>query len=235
MQVYTPILWGAVPSVDYGADTIELARIVPRAGERRLVYLDRHDQVSDGQAISCVWRPPYTDVNGWIEQPSEIASSYVVTGTACLIDGEMAAEHAEGSAYFRHIASTNLAVEIDVHRARPLIETLALAAPDYAFRLPMLGTATGGSMSQWLDSGYVRSAHVAGHIYLTSRGNETLLEALVRIKDGSLVLAYHQYWPPCEMECVILNNELRGDERALFEHLIANAEPIVDSHKQYLV
>ena len=235
MKVYTPILWGAAPGVDYGADAIELARIVPRAGESRRVYLDRNDRVKDGQAISCIWRPPYTDVNGWIEQPSEIALSYVVTGTAHVTSRELADKQTESSEYVRHIASSSLTIEIDVHGASPLIDTLALAAPDHAFRLPMLGTGTGDSMPLWLDAGYVKSANIAGYIYLSTQGNETQLEALLHIRDEHLVLAYHHYWPPCEMECVILNNPLHGDERALFEHLISIAEPINDSYKQYLV
>lgn len=82
MRVYVPLLWNAVASVDYGADTIELALIVPRPGKRQRAYLDKYEQIEAGQPISCIWRPPYTDVNGWSDQPSEIALSYVVTGTA---------------------------------------------------------------------------------------------------------------------------------------------------------
>jgi hypothetical protein len=235
MKVYKPILWDAAPGVDYGADAIELARIVPRVGECRRAYLDKYDRIEDGQAISFVWSPPFSDVNGWSEQPSEIALSYIVSGTAHFKSSEAASQHIKSSGYFQHIASTHLTVEIDVHGARPLIDTLALAEPDCKFSLPMLGSHTGGAVSLWLDSRYINSANVAGYIYLRSQNHETLLEALVRRTDEQVVLAYHHYWPPCESECFILNNHLGGDERSLFEHLISIAEPINDSYRRYLV
>ncbi len=235
MKVFKPILWDAACGVDYGADSIELARIVPRVGECRWVYLDKYDHLEDGQAISCIWSPPISDVNGWSEQPSEIALSYVVTGTAHLKSRETVSQHIQNSEYFQHIASTSLPLEIDVQSARPLIDMLALAAPDGTFSLPMLGTLTGDTVPLWLDSKNINAAKVAGYIYLTTQNHETRLEALVRITDEQVVLAYHHYWPPCESECVILNNHLGGDERALFEHLISIAEPINDSSRPYLV
>jgi hypothetical protein len=161
--------------------------------------------------------------------------SYVVTGTAKLKSREVIAQQTESAEYFQHIVSTSLAVEINVQRVCPLIDTLALAAPDYMFRLPMFGNRTGDSMPVWLDSENIKSAHVGDYIYLTTQSYEVQLEALVRITDNQVVLAYHHYWPPCEMECVILKNSLCGDERSLFEHLISIAEPISDSHKGYLV
>lgn len=236
MKVFRPILWGAVPGVDYGADAIELARVVPHVGESRWVYLDKYDRVKDGQAISCIWSPPFTDINGWIEQPSEIASSYVVTGTAILKSQELVVRHTESSEYFQDVASTSLALEINVQSVRPLIDTLALAAPDDMFRLPKVGTCSGGSMPVWLGSKSIKSANVVGYIYLTARYYESQLEALLRIRDGQVGLVYHQYWASfCEMDCVILNKCLDEDERALFEHLIAAAEPISDTYKNYLV
>ena len=235
MKVYKPILWDEAAGVNYGADSIELAQIVPHAGEWRRVYLDKYDRVKDGQAMSCVWCPPFTDVNGWSEQPSEIALSYIVTGTAHVKSGKVASHHIQSSPYFQHIASTSLAIEIEVHSAQPLFDTLELAAPDRTFSLPMIGTLSGAAKSLWLDSGKINSANVAGYIYLTTQCHETLLEALVRITDEQLVLAYHHYWPPCESECVVLNNHLVGDDRALFERLIAIAKPINDSYKRYLV
>lgn len=237
MKVYKPILWSHAPGVDYGADTIEVARIVPRAGGRRRVYLDKYDRVKEGETIRCIWTPPYTDVNGWMEQPSEIALGYVVTGTAHLAGTYADDEYADASDYLRHVAARNLRVDIDVHVTEPFIDTLAAAETDPAFQVPSIGICSGRKMklvSYW-DTGGADVAHVAGFIYLTTLNSETLLEALLRREGGQLMMAFHGYFSPGGDECRILNNALGMQDRALFEHLISTAEPIKDSHEPYLI
>lgn len=235
MKVHIPTLWNHAPSVDYSADSIELARIVPRSGARRRVYLSKSEDIADGQKITCIWSPPASEVNGWTEQPSEIALSYVVTGIAHLAPSAPGYEDIGEVDYFRYVAGTYLGVDIDVHHVRPLIETLTLSAPDSMFRLPTLGTISGKSIPLWLDSEGVSCAKVAGYIYLFTTSCETLLQALVRKTEKTIILGFHEYSPPHTCESFILNNPLSLQDQELFEHLISVAEPIEDMFKPYLI
>ncbi len=238
MLVHVPTLWDRSALIDFSSDSIELAAIVPRVGERRRVYLDKYQSIDEGQEITCIWTPPYTEVNGWMEQPSEIEFGYVITGTAHLPVKVADGDGGKSSDYTTCVETQSLWVDVDVHSASPLFEALLKSTADPTFSLPMHGDFTGRTpkhRSLWLVSDGVSTANVAGHIYLVTRSCETLLEALIRVEGDQIILAFHGYLPPIGYEYFILNNVLAGADRALFEHLISIAEPLEINYTPYLV
>lgn len=238
MRVFHPRLWDRVPKTSFSSDTFELALIVPRSGERRRVYLDQYEPIEDGQQITCIWAPPYSELNGWDEQPSEIALSYVITGTAHLRAGATQGECIESADNFADLKRLSLVVDIDVHMVNPLIDTLLASTPDVEFTLCSYGiyiSTTAQSISLWLGSGHASFSRMREYIYLTSYTGESTVEALVRIINDEMILAYHRYSPPIGGDAFILNNVLNKEERALFEKVIAIAEPLVDTCTPYLL
>lgn len=238
MRVFVPVLWERARGIDFCSDALELAVIVPRVGERRRVYLDKYEKIIDGQQISCIWSPPLSEINGWDGLPGEIAFSYLVSGTAVLRAREPGFQFSSGADPLDEIRAKSIVVDIDVRVTKPLMEALEATAPDAEFKLSSYGSynsKSGVSTHLWLESGGANFANVAGYTYLWTRRCETMLEALVRITDEQMIIAFHRYRPPIGDEVFILNNVLGVEDRAVIERAISNADPIEDVFQPYLI
>lgn len=238
MKVLKPLLWDRAAEIDFSSNKLELAAIIPRAGQRRRIYLNKYEKITDGQQISCLWTPPASELNGWDFQPSEVTLSYIITGIAHLKDDYADHSYAGTVDYFEDIKRTSLVVDIDVDTANTLIDTSAAIKPDFEFDLATYGNyigATATTIPLWLESGYASYANVAGYTYLHTRTGETVLEAILHVADEQMTIAYHSYSPPIGGDTFVLNNILTKEEQSLFENILSTADPIEDNQEPYLI
>lgn len=78
MNTYLPLFWATDLGIDYGAPTLYLRDLLPAVGQNTLAAFDWQAHLTPGETLQLIWCPPVSDLNGWSEQPSEIALSHLL-------------------------------------------------------------------------------------------------------------------------------------------------------------
>jgi hypothetical protein len=78
MNIVEDLQWHTGPQQDATPVWPPLRRLIPTPGEERRVWLSA-TALQQGAVQRVLWVPPYSELNGWDAQPSEIALSQVVT------------------------------------------------------------------------------------------------------------------------------------------------------------
>jgi hypothetical protein len=219
MRVFCPESWPQVPGVDYAA-RISLGAIRPRTGERTHAFFSR-DGLPSGSAAHLIWQPPFASWNGWSEQPSEIAHSYLLTartGAASTVDGGR----------YRY--------DFEVAACAPLLPALRAFAGDWALER-VLDTTTVPPTSSliWGEADGCGRAEIAGLTYLSARVPETYLELLVETVDGEMFGLLSTHLCPGWDEYHIGRRKLSQQERGAVERALDNAVQLVDTCAPYLL
>jgi len=219
MRVFFPEAWPQVPGVDYSA-SIPLGAILPRKGQWTHAFFNR-DKLPSGRVTRIVWQPPISTYNGWDEQPSEIAQSYLLTvraGMVSMIDAHQ----------YRY--------DFEVIACEPLLPALRTFAGDWTLESVLDCTMVPPtSFLIWETTYGCGIADVAGLKYLSARASETYLELLVEYVDGDMFGLLSTHLCPGWDEYHIGRRKLSQRERSALEAVMQKAVPLVDACAPYLI
>ncbi|WP_156401249.1 hypothetical protein [Duganella sp. Root1480D1] len=221
MEFHDPDTWSNVAGVDYGADTISLNTIVPASGTRTSAYFSRSECLHAGATKNLLWRPPLSMYNGWSEQPSEIALSYVLVAH---VSGVAESRERYG---WRH--------DLEILSRKPLIELLqALDDDTRKWEMP---SAFDGRRSHliWDEIRWCGTAKVAGYLYVVAKtGNETHMELIAEEVEGELVGLLYIHSDPGGTTCDIGRGKLTAKESEAVRRAIDMSYRLNDMSGPYL-
>ena len=219
MRVFCPASWPQVPGVDYSA-RISLGAILPATGQRAHAFFSR-DGLPSGSVSHLIWQPPLSSWNGWSEQPSEIAHSYLLTaraGTASMADDHQ----------YRY--------DFEVAACAPLLPALRAFAGDWALESVLdMTTVPPTSSLIWEEADGCGRAEIAGLTYLSARAPETYLELLVETVDGDMFGLLSTHLCPGWEEYYVGRRKLSQAERGAVERALDNAVRLADTCAPYLL
>jgi hypothetical protein len=241
MRIVPTVFWLREAEPAGAAPRTRLAQIVPRRGEMRRAYVEAQAGLGDGDTACLLWQPPYSEINGWSEQPSEIGLSLVVTGQVRRV-GEATAG-APGAAALDAIIARRVEFEVWVLDCRPLLEICAQpqaagpAGSDAgAWDFPRVRTSSGGaqrSENLWSHARWCGSAQVQGFIYLSAVAQESNLDLLLRHDQGAWLACYHEFAWPGQSGAHAGAQVLQGEDLDVIERCLERAQPLHD-HVDYL-
>lgn len=211
-----PLDWCNVPGIDYSAPTLDLQAIVPKAGDKTWAQFDRHDNVQVGETVQLLWCPPLSAINGWSEQPSEIALSYLLTALV--------------------LSSMGDTYELDILGSERLLPMLRSLPHDQgAWALQQVG----GEEAQIIaleEACWSASAVVEGLTYLSAcTPFEAHMELLLEVTGDEVVGLFSAHVDPGGAFYSFGRRKLEGRERKAVEQVLKVAQPLKDSQGRYLL
>ncbi|MBK5529182.1 hypothetical protein JFT91_13585 [Pseudomonas sp. TH08] len=225
MKIYWPMFWSQHRGIDYGTATLRLDDILPGVGKSTFAFFDINDLPADGETIDLVWTPPVSDLNGWSEQPSEIAQSYLLQAKV-LGATQPTAPTTEAS---RRIHCGKREYALDVVSCERFLAVLQALAP-HANPWHLLSNAWAWERISWCGS-----AVVEGLTYLTATSNEAYMELIVEEAGEQIIGLFSLHMDPggaCEE---FGKKILMGEERRLIRQALDSAQALHDSQPAYLV
>lgn len=226
MKIYWPAIWSPAPGVDYSADALSLAAILPVAGQTRTAFFSYPEELpSPAPSVYLLWQPPHSMYNGWDEQPSEIASSFLLEAKVL----RMAERGPDGQGY---------EVEILAHQA--FLPTLkAMQGFDADWELSQIYDATQTPpriLLNWDEVHWCGMAQIAGLIYIAANTRaESHLELIMEEVDGELIGLFHYHVNPGGAECDLGRRKLSAKESRSVRAAMRKAHPLVDRGRPYLI
>lgn len=210
-----PLGWRNVPGIDYSAPTIDLQAIVPKAGEKAWAQFDRHDSVQVGETVQLLWCPPLSAVNGWSEQPSEIAQSYLLKA--------------------KMLCSRGDSHELDILGSEQLLPMLrSLPREQSAWALQQVA----GEEAQIFaleEACWSACAVVEGLTYLSAcTPFEAHMDLLLEVTGDEVVGLFSAHVDPGGAFYSFGRRKLEGRERKAVEQVLKIARPLKDLHDNYL-
>ena len=211
-----PLGWCNVPGIDYSAATIDLQAIVPNAGEKAWARFDRRDTVQAGDTVQLLWCPPVSAVNGWSEQPSEIALSYLLTALV--------------------LSSMGDTYELDILGSERLLPMLrSLPRDQGAWALQQVGGEV-GQIFALEEACWSASAVVDGLTYLNAcTPFEAHMELLLEVIGDEVVGLFSAHVDPGGAFYSFGRRKLEGRELKAVEQVLKIAQPLKDSQGRYLL
>jgi hypothetical protein len=231
LNIYAPIFWPNAPGIDHRAATLALDALLPAAGSTTLAFFDQQDALHVGDAIGVIWCPTVSDLNGWSEQPSEIAASYLLSAT--VVSAGRAAQPSARDPNFIHRGK--LEYDLQIHSRDRLIPALQATQPDSgAWRLQAIGTPN-GSLLAWDEIVWAGQATVEGLIYLAATtGHETYLELLIEPDGEAFTGLFSLHMSPGGTDYGLGRRHFSSDELRAVRHALALAKPLHDTQPAYL-
>ena len=202
---------------------VRLDDLLVQAGQERTVRVAGYD-VSAEATLHLLWCPPYSEENGWDDQPSEIELSQIVTGRV-----RRALPRTAGAEVTGRLSDT-----VDVQCAVTIKERISLL--DYAEALsPVIDSAavwtpTGMKYEHWRQVGWCGAADIGGFTYLSMLAGEANLELILKRYRNVLVVHYEQLWQDGAIGCW----ELRGAALEIVEQHLSDAVELSDRATPYL-
>lgn len=221
MKIYCPMFWSLDQGIDYSAPTIHLADIVPRAGQTACAYFDRSDTLHIGETLQLIWCPPVSDLNGWSEQPSEIAHSYLLQAR---VVGAV-----QFSSSSMHLSMGKQRFELAVLSCEKLLSALrALPEDSGAWHLQHNALA----WEELTESGI---AVIDGLTYLNaSAAHEVFMELILEVTQEQIVGFFSLHSDPGGMYQEIGRTRFTGDELRIVRHALDRARVLHDTQDAYL-
>jgi len=232
VDIYWPAFWPNGPEIDHSAPTLTLDELLPDIGGTAFACFDKHDRPHAGDTVRLLWTPPVSDINGWSEQPSEIALSYLLTANVCseatLVSPSDGNPHLILQGKYRH-ALRILARE----RLLPALKDFPSNANSW--RLPV--TATDRGITQlWDEVHWCGKATVEGLTYLTaSTPNEAFMEVLLEKEDENLIGLFSMHLNPGGSNFNLGRQRLTSIEQNVMWRVIDRAQPLADSQAPYIM
>lgn len=221
MKIYSPMFWSLDQGIDYSAPIIHLADIVPRAGQTTFAYFDRSDTLHIGETLQLIWCPPVSDLNGWSEQPSEIAHSYLLQARVV--------RPVPSSASSMHLSMGKHRFELSVLSCENLLSALrALPEGSGAWDLQHNALA-------WQELTACGSAVVDGLTYLNaSARHEAFMELILEVTEEQIVGFFCLHSDPGGMYQQIGRKRFTGEELRIVRHALDTAHVLHDTQDAYL-
>lgn len=230
MQIYCPEHWFRKPGIDYGAPAISMSAIMPQVGRRMAVGFRSRDILHAGDEKTLLWTPPITEMNGWSEQPSEIAQSYLV-GARVIEVATSRDLQPNLSHLYQH--------QLDILSCEPLLPTLRALHDDAADR-SLASVAPGHTNAPmdtllWEQIRWCGTAVVEGLIYLAGSVGESYLEIMIEEADGEFFELLDGYASTIDMIYNLGRRKLDQHEQKTIKHAIHKAWRLADTFPAYLI
>lgn len=227
MKIYCPLFWSLDQGIDYSAPILHLKDIVPSVGKRTFAFFDSHEHLDVGETLLLIWCPPVSDLNGWSEQPSEIAQSHLLK--ANVVGAAQAPE------LLHSIHHGKRKYELDIlSRERFLPALQALQKDSTSWQLHGFGTAHENFLA--LDElHWCGSAEVEGLTYLTANtSDETYMELMLKVADDEIIELFSVHMSPGGDSCNFGRKRLTGEEQRAVKRALNIAQPLHDTQAAYL-
>lgn len=226
MKIYRPRFWSLDSGIDYSAPVIHLNDIVPAVGKKTFAFFDRDDRLEAGATILLIWCPPVSDLNGWSEQPSEIAQSHLLKAHVIGVAQACAQPAPNGERKY----------ELEILACERLLPALqALPEESTSWNLQGIGSEQGNFLA-WDELHWCGRALVEGFTYLTANtSNEAHLELILEESGDELFGLFSVHIDPGGTFHEMGRKQLTGEERRVVERAIKLAHPLQDSQALYLV
>lgn len=218
MKVYFPESWQQFPEIDYSGE-ISLAAILPRAGQ--LSYAFFSTEVPVGEIIRLIWTPPFTAINGWSEQPSEIAKSFIVTA-------RVNRASMSNTRQYRY--------DFEVLSREPLFPAIRTILGDWTLEECLdTRTAPPTTFLIWEKASWCGIADTHGLKYICATSGEAHMELLVEKVNGEIFGLFSNHFDPGGEYCYVGRRKLSEHEAIAVDAAMKRAVQLADSHKEYLL
>jgi hypothetical protein len=231
MKTYCPMFWSQDQGIDYSAPILHLKDIVPSVGKRTFAFFDSHDRLDVGEILLLIWCPPVSDLNGWSEQPSEIAQSHLLK--AKVVGAAQAPE--QSAERLHNVHHGKLKYPLDILSCERFLPALQAVQEDStSWYLQETGTANGNFLA-WDELHWCGSAVVEGLTYLTaSTSSETYMELILKVADDEIIGLFSLHMNPGGDSYDFGRKRLTGEERRAVKHALNIAQPLHDTQAAYL-
>lgn len=175
--------------------------------------------------------PPVSDLNGWSEQPSEIALSHLLK--ANVVDAAQTTEPSIEAIHPAHVGKRRYELEI-LSCERFLSVLQALQEDSTSWHLQGVGTAQKNFLT-WDEVNWCGSAVVEGLTYITANtSNEAYMELIVEEVDDEIVGLFSLHIDPGGVVYDFGRKRLTGEELRVIKQALNIARPLHDSQAAYL-
>lgn len=229
MRTLAPLFWSPDLGIDYAAPSLSLDQLLPKVGQTASAYFERLNHIQPGETLQLIWCPPVSDLNGWSEQPSEIAQSHLlrvrIDGPAPMPPAPLLDIHQGQQRYrFQVLSCTPLLAFL---QAQPLDPA--------AWQLARIGDEHGNTRLNWDAPRWCARAQVQGLTYLVAGdGHEGHMQMLLDVGEQQWVGLLSVYLSPGGNDYDLGRRVLEGAELRSIRQALAKARPLSDSQDAYL-
>lgn len=225
MQIHRPDYWFRDPALDQAATT-SMAAILPRVGERVAVGFAPYTELRTGAVETLLWRPPYTELNGWVSQPSEIAQSYLFVARVIKVATSLAQRDLFYDVY-RH--------DIEILSCQPFLTALHGLHDNGKRTSPALVSTTYGPSLLWEDVHWCGTAAIDGLIFVMGIADQSFMELIAEDVDGALFGLFIGNSDPGGASYYLERRKLDQREQKTIRQVIEKAQQLTDVVPEYLI
>ncbi len=210
---------------DYDIDQKD-SEIVPKLGEKRIVYVPLGTEVGEDEKFYVLWFPPESEFNGWDDDPNEISGTHVVECTLVYIESYPFTDKQINSFVEKWIVPRNASkYEANVLSVTPFLEFCENYKGNDKFFFQRCGYPDGSSKIIWEEAREYRKAQFGSSlIYITGNVPEQNFGAVIEVDvSGKYCIKFHEHYDPGLEERVAINYRLKGKELQFFKEAIENA------------
>lgn len=219
MNIYCPTFWPNGPGVDHSAAAINLSDLLPAQGSNTFACFEKKDRFEIGETLCLLWCPPVSDLNGWNEQPSEIATSFLLKATVVDV------AHHTDQRYELNILS----------RERLLPALRALQEDANAWHLQTVGYEQGVVLA-WDEVNGCARADVEGLVYLTAKTPyESYMELIIEKTHDQISGLFSLHLNPGGSTCELGRKQMTGKELQAVKRALDRAHRLQDTQPSYLI
>lgn len=226
--IHFPMFCWQDPRIDYQG-TLALSDVLPAVGSTTFArFSDRYLRV--GECLSVIWCPPYSDINGWDEQPSEILLSYFLNVRVVATGDQVSLPASPLSS----LTDCRYRYELEVLSCVPFGTLLAGLQGDQApWELVKVGTDEGLKI---LPDGasWTAKARVGQFVYLCASLYESRVELILDVQGAEVFGLFHAYLFPGGDEFDIGRKRLQGAELEAVRSALQVATLLTDTSADYL-
>ncbi|ABC29610.1 hypothetical protein HCH_02832 [Hahella chejuensis KCTC 2396] len=210
---------------DYEIDKQD-SEIVPKSGENRIVYVSLGTELRKDEKFYVLWFPPYSEFNGWNDNPNEIRGTHVVECTLTYLESYPYMDDRINNFVAKSIVPKAASkYEASVLMVKPFLEFCENYRGNDEFYFQRCGYPDGSSKMIWEESKEYRKAQLGNDlIYITGSVPEQSFGAVIEVSvNGSYCVKFHEHYDPGIEQCVAINYELKGNELQFFKEAIESA------------
>jgi hypothetical protein len=218
------ILASAVWHKDAVSPRQQFADCVPQPGRTQSVWVPEYELPQDAP-IHLLWCPPYSEQNGWDQQPSEIPLSQIVTGRVLRTEPGAAASA-------RPLGTNEVRCDVSVQSRVPLLDCVQANA-----RVPPAVVSPMPSRDAhvvWQHVRWCGTAQIGGFTYVSALSGEAHVEMLLKRQGGTMVVNFEQYWVDGWSECAIGSWEINDPMLQTIENHLNTAQVLLDQAPRHI-
>ncbi|ERO60403.1 hypothetical protein [Pseudomonas piscis] len=229
LRTCSPLFWSPDLGIDYGAATLSLRDLLPQVGQGISAFFEPQDRLMVGETLQLIWHPPVSDINGWSEQPSELAHSH-------LLRARVSGPQQSPAQPMHDLHRGRQRFALQVLACTPLLAALqAQPLEQQAWSLPGIGRPQGACLS-WDEAHGCGRADIVGLTCLSAaNGNEGMMEMILEIIGDQVSGLLSVHLGPGGNTYEFGRRVLAGAELIAIRRALEHARPLQDTQDAYLV